>query len=306
MADDPLLITGSQSSTPPTPKPPLSAVFVGPKTPPPAAPKPPEDSLPRLRTYAADLSEEIRERGATLSSIVTAEQAKVSQVAADPERNREGHHTFIIAAVALFLIILGVASVTAAIVFRKKSEPILVTMSIIFPNRTVSIDTTKGPLAALLTSLRENENPSLGEVERVNILAAGIPIAPQGLASALGVPEALAREVTDAMVGIHAFDRNQPFVIFRVSAYDRTFNAALKAESNMARSLGAFFAPGGQIPKGGPPTLVFRDAVIGNLDIRKSQDAWPIMYAFPTQGLMVITTNEYTLREVLARLGVSR
>lgn len=301
MVDDPLRITAGRER----PSEPAPRVFVGPKTPPPAAPKPPE-GLPRLRTYAADLSEEIRERGATLSSIVTAEQAKIPQETADLERNREGRRTIVVATLALTLIILGVASVTAAIVFRKKSEPILVTMSIIFPNKTVTVDTVKGPLVPQLTSLRENENPSLGEIEQMNILADGIPLLPQNLASALGVPEAVAREVTAGMVGIHAFERNQPFIIFRIAAYDRAFNAALKGESNMARALGTFFAPRGQVPLGGPPTLIFTDAVVENLDVRKSQDAWPIMYTFPSQGLMIITTNEYTLREVLTRLGVNR
>lgn len=299
MADDPLLIgTGNKIPTPP----PAPEVFVGPKTPPPP-PTPPE-GLPRIRTYAADLSEEIRERGTTLSSIVTAEQARKPK--AEGPLLRSEPRTLMIAALAFFLIVLGVASVSAAVFFRKKSEPVVITTSVIFPNRTVTIDTAKGPLGTQLVALRENENPSLGEIERILVLSDGVPIVPQDLATALGVPTALVREVTDTMIGIHAFDGNQPFIIFRIAAYDRAFATTLQGESNMARSLGTFFAPSGQPPPAGPPTLVFRDAIIENLDVRRSQDAWPIVYTFPSQYLLIVTTNEYTVREVLARLGISR
>jgi hypothetical protein len=242
----------------------------------------------------------MRERGTTLSAIVTAEQARKPQ-AEGPEPVREGRRTLVVAALALGLIVLGIASVSAAIIFSKKSAAPVVTTSIIFPNRTVSVDTAKGPLAEALTSLRTNENPSLGEIEKITVLVNGTPIAPQDLATALGAPEPVAREITDVMIGIHAFDRNQPFIIFRISAYDRSFAAALAWEPAMARSLGTFFAP-----LNAPdtvPRITFSDAVLQNIDVRRSGNVWPILYAFPTQDLLIITTNEYTLREILTRLG---
>ncbi len=52
-----------------------------------------------------------------------------------------------------------------------------------------------------------------------------------------------------------------------------------------------------------PPTLSFTDTVLQNLDTRESQSSWPVIYAFPTQGLLIFTTNEYTLREIMTRLG---
>lgn len=316
MADAPLLITdGSDHKSappqPPAPPPapahvprveiprdraPLGSVFVGPKIPPPE-PQAPSDGLPRIRTYAADLSEEIRERGATLSSIVTAEQAKRPVIpSVDPNMRRR---TLLMAGGALALIIIGVGSVTAALVFRHKDEPIVLTTSIIFSNSTTKIDLVSDHFDTLLAGKRENDKLSLGEVERIAIASQGAPVAPQDIARALGIPDTIARDVTDAMVGVHAFDRTQPFVILKIGAYDRVFGALLKWEPDMARGLGAFFAPRGG---GTPPTLTFKDTIIDNLDVRVSQSAWPILYAFPAQNLLVITTNEYTLREVLTRL----
>lgn len=304
MTDDPLLIGGPASPPPPpVPVPPLAPrVFVGPKTPPPP-PAPPPEGLPRIRTYAADLSEEMRERGTTLTSIVSAEQARHAAPKEDPAVATNRRRTLILGALALCLIIIGAASVSAALFFRKKSQPTVITSSIIFPNRTVSVDVAAGPLAASLIALRENENPSLGEVERINVTAGGAPLSAQALATALGAPEPLVREVTDAMIGIHSFDRNQPFVIFEIAAYDRAFSATLAWEPSMGRALGMLFAPVGA--KGNIPTLAFNDALIQNLDVRRSQAAWPVLYAFPSQHLLILTTNEYTLREVLVRLGTA-
>jgi hypothetical protein len=242
----------------------------------------------------------MRERGETLTSIVAKEQLKrkVPETAGPPSnRNR----TILIAASAFFLIVLGIASVSAAIFFRQNTHAPTVTSSIIFPNKTASVDVVQGPLSKSLAGFRQNATLVLGEVEKITVLQNGVPMAPQDLATALGAPPALAREVTDAMVGIHAFDRSQPFIIFKVAAYDRAFSAILVWEPDMARSLGEFFAPLGVTSAA--PALTFKDAVVQNLDVRESQSSWPVLYTFPTQGLFVITTNEYTLREVMTRLG---
>ena len=102
------------------------------------------------------------------------------------------------------------------------------------------------------------------------------------------------------MVGLHAFDRNQPLIIIEVAQFDRAYGAMLTWEPNMARSLGSFFRPLNGDKAG--TTTIFNDVVVKNIDVRRSQAAWPIMYAFPRRDLLIITTNESTIAEVLSRL----
>lgn len=295
-----------------TPTPEAPGPKPGPESPPQKAPpegtrarKLPEENLPRIRTYASDLSEEMRERETTLSSIISAEKA-ARRDGGSEYPSQGGRRTLIIGGLAFLFILLGVVTVSAALLLRTATEEPVIAESIVFSNRVITVDATRGPLGAALVFRRRSDELSLGEIERIDVARGSELFAPTELATALGAPNALAREVEDIMVGIHEFDHPQPFIIFKVAAYDRAFSATLSWEPDMARSLGAFFAPTGAGASLEPPTATFTDRVIRNLDVRQSGSAWPILYAFPTQHLLIVTTNEYTLRELVSRLGAAR
>lgn len=264
-----------------------------------------EGDLPRIRTYAADMNAAIQKRGATLSSIVSAEKSaeeKRPRAAQEPEKKR----TLLLGIAALVLILVGAGAVgTTIFLGQRAAEEEVRVASIISPNRVVraSLD-GEAPLERTLGDIRRDTSLSLGEVMRIDVMHRGVPAAPGDILSALGLPEALRREVTAVMVGVHAFDRNQPFLILSVSAYDRSFGALLAGESEMGRNLGTFFAPTGA--SGLPPILSFSDTILQNIDVRRSQSAWPILYGYPTRNIVVITTNEFTLREILSRLASMR
>ena len=81
------------------------------------------------------------------------------------------------------------------------------------------------------------------------------------------------------------------------------FDAMLIAETRLAESLGAFFAP-----LNAPiriPELTFSDKIFQNIDLRTGGGEWPILYAFPAQDILIITTNESTLKELVSRLSIS-
>lgn len=266
-----------------------------------SAPK--EDSgLPRVRTYASDMSRAIRARGETLASIVNTEQRAAREREKPRTEPSSRGMLFLIGGLVLFVLGIVVVATTLFFVTRGTDEPQLPT-SLIFPNKTAALEFPEGEsLIGLLAQERSGADLSLGEIERVVVVRDGVPLPPNEVARALGIPNAIAREAADIMVGIHSFDRNQPFIIMKVVTYDRTFEALLEWERDIARALGAFFAPRGATPLE-DPDLSFHDEIIRNLDARKSQDAWPILYAYPVRTLIVITTNEFTLREITTRLG---
>lgn len=261
-----------------------------------------EQKIPRLRTYAADMHRAIRTRGETLSSIVSREQ-EAKQTLVKDDAPRALSRTRIIAAAAIALSIGAIALVVGAVaIFGGAEEEVPHDTTIIFPNATATLSFSNDtPLTELLATERMNTTLSLGEVEQVIVTQNAIPIQPAALARYLGFPDEVAREVSAAMVGIHAFDQYQPFIIFEVNSYDRTFSAMLEFEPEMARVLGVFFRPTSSV--GAPPQLSFEDAILRNVDVRQSVGGWPVMYAYPARTLLVITTNEFTLRELIARLG---
>lgn len=266
-----------------------------------ANPRTPEKrDLPRIRTYAADMSRAIQSRGETLSSIVAAQQKAAPREASTPAQGQRTRQTLFIAGGVLFLLLSVATVATTFFLSRQDDERRMLPQSIIFPNETSTLEVADNA-PVLLAGERETSTLLLGEIKRLVLTSSGSVLSPSETARAIGIPPVLAREVTDIMVGVHSFNRTQPFIILSLAAYDRSFNALLASEPELGRSLSDFFAPSGW--SGEAPLLTFTDAVLRNVDVRMSQDEYPVLYAFPARTLVVLTTNEFTLREVMTRLG---
>jgi hypothetical protein len=265
--------------------------------------------LPRLKTFADDLSDEMKRKGTTLASIVTDEReragrAVLSDAEEDPWYRRNFNNILLVGSVFIGVAAILALAVGVYVSFIADDSTPTPTPSIIYPNRVAAFtvpdyDTVVGALA----SERSRALLALGEIERIDLSLEGVTTTPQDLIAELAPPPGLVRETRSVMFGIHSFNRNQPFIILEVTQYDRAFGAMLAWEEDMGRSLDAFFKPhGGTVP----PTTLFTDRVFENLDLRVSQTAWPIIYTFPRRDVLVITTNEQTLREVLTRLNAQQ
>lgn len=264
-------------------------------------PTTPPGVLPRIRTYAQDMNNTMKARGETLSSIVNAEKTRVEKPTSEKKAG-SGRKRVLILASAFALFVLGVGAVAGIIFFVNQSTQEIPELApgIIFANRTAVVEQSD-TLTQDLAALRENTDMSLGEILRVVITEGDFEAPTPAVAQSLGLPPLLTREVVDLMVGVHAFDRNQPFIILQVRTFDRSFNALLEAERGLGESLGSFFAP--RMATGRAPKLTFRDTILNNIDTRRSQNEWPIIYAYPLRNTVIITTNEFTLKEVISRLN---
>lgn len=260
-----------------------------------------------IRTYAADISEVIRKRGETLSTIVRAEQEKGGPLNKEKETEyRAGMQRALLIAGAAGLVLLGIAIIGLVLIFSGNEEPAPEYAPLISANTAVSIPIqAEANLLELLAAERVASDINLGEVAEVVISEGGARLSPSQILTLLNAPPTIARNATDIMVGIHAFNRNQPFLLIEVEAYDRAFEAMLAWEPSMAENLGAFFAPNRAIMTPPPATLSFADYVYQNVDVRASDSSWQIVYAFPERNLLLITTNDSTLREVMTRLSLS-
>lgn len=264
------------------------------------------DGIPVIRTYADDMKREMKRRGATLTSIVGEERARsakqklsAGKAPALPKRN------ILLIAGTFVLIGVGSAALVAALILTKKEEVLPPETKLIYTNaqKIVFLDENT-PLPALLAQSRADSKISLGETENFVIAKNGAVLSPEEVLILLGAPPALARNALDIMVGVHSFDRNQPFIIVTTSFYDLSFQAMLAWETSIAETLGDFFKPV-QANSSVPPPLVFSDTIFKNIDVRKSNAEWPILYTFPERGILIITTNQNTLNEILVRLSAS-
>lgn len=292
-----------------------TADFVKPTTPPqPLKQKifsvPQNGELPRIRTYATDMSEEIRKRGSTISSIVSAEQQKARKEGVFDDPAKKSNRILLFVGTAVLLLILGGVAIGVALLTRTSIIPPAPHSALIPTNsyETIAIDTDK-TLAPILGDARTRTTLDLGEVKDIVVTRDGRPLSAQEILRALGAPDELTRNATTVMLGIHAYDHNQPFILIGVTAYDHAFNSMLSWETRMNEGLGDFFKPSGltlNSVAATPPALEFTDRVLQNIDIRESQQSWHIMYSFVRRDLILITTNDSTLREVVTRLALQK
>lgn len=132
-----------------------------------------------------------------------------------------------------------------------------------------------------------------------------------------GAPVELARTMEEPyLLGIHVFDGHQAFLILTVDSYEQAFSGMLRWEATMRNDLGVLFVrtPRPRIPEEGiasstpttgPINTGFVDAVVENHDARvvKNENGdLLLLWTFLDKNTLLITTNEYTLRELLTRL----
>jgi hypothetical protein len=144
------------------------------------------------------------------------------------------------------------------------------------------------------------------------------------------VPDELVRTLAkEFLLGIHLFDGPQAFLILRTDFYERAFAAMLVWERTMQNELSPLFTrnPRPRTPEELAPQIdpmatstatttaqtppvaapnVFVDRIVENRDARvivNSAGDILLLWTFLDRNTLVITTNEYTLREIITRIG---
>lgn len=148
---------------------------------------------------------------------------------------------------------------------------------------------------------------------------AAIPVALLLPALAPHVPEELVRTLgKEYLLGTHLFDGPQAFLMLETDSYERAFAAMLIWEEAMRDDLAPLFTrtPRPRIPEEGiaphatttatstPERPAFVDRIVENRDTRVLTNEYGdvlLLWAFLDRSTLVITTNEYTFRELVAR-----
>lgn len=109
----------------------------------------------------------------------------------------------------------------------------------------------------------------------------------------------------DFMLGLHSFNKNQPFLILKTDYYDNAFAGMLEWESKLAENLLPVFGRGDRVSE--LSQRKWDDTVIKNKDtrvLRNFDGSIALVYAFKDQRTLIITTSEDTLLEVSGRLDL--
>lgn len=143
------------------------------------------------------------------------------------------------------------------------------------------------------------------------------PITTQEFFTALNLnpPSRLSRALEpEFLFGVHIFDNNQAFLIFKTNSYENAFAGMLSWEDMVGRTVGSVLRSPADFIRPGTTTAIFdkqpfSDVIFRNIDIRalkNSEDKNLIVYSFPARDTLIITTHVQTVSEVFNRLTSRR
>jgi hypothetical protein len=271
-----------------------------------------------------------------------AERRAQTQSQQDESREKIRHTVAVIRTVAMvafgFFLLAGAAVLLTFIFLRPTPKvPIETPTSpfiLVDDTQTVAFTPegfTHATVMSTLSDAQTKSSISLGLIDRFYLaVSSSTPdgnttynlINAQQLLSALAptMPPDLLRTIQPQpyLLGIHSFDGNQAFLILTVDSYQQGFSGMLGWEATMQKDLSPLFnrTPPPHIPEEGAATstptttaqllnTAFVDRVVENHDARVIQNSNGdilLLWTFLDKNTLVITTNEYTLREIISRL----
>lgn len=283
-----------------------------------------------IHTYTGDIAETVRGQNVSLMSIAAAEARRQgnAQTSAEFYTGERERRSYVISGIIILFITLGVAGFA----WYAVGERILVTSPVplspfirVDNAQLVTADDgiARDMLLQGLTEHRDAVALALGLVSRV-FVAHNATSTPAYTAQEFFValdtdaPSSLIRALSpEFLLGVHVFDGNQPFLMFRTDNYNQTYAGMIEWEPSMQHDLYPLFnrTPHLRIPGEGTTTISsfapkliktpFIDMVTENHDARVVHNAAGdilLLWTFLDRNTLVITTNEYTLREIISRL----
>lgn len=307
------------------------------KTPPSIVPAPPqkntdtkqpikESLLSPLRTYKNDIAQTVKNKGASLSSMVIARRKKEGDTEAPLKQKAFSFKVVGLSALSLFLIVGGVVliffilpeesaspegvlpSTSKDIIFIEEAKKIVLnrqTFSELIQKTTQEIKTATLPINTvqhtyLVKQEQVYDEGSIQARTEESLITFG------ELTDLLraNTPPRLVRALSPSFVfGIHSFTDNNPFLLMRVTSYENAFSGMLEWEKNILSDIAPLFSLSQE--NQGLVSSSFRDTVIENQDVRVlrgADDEVMLLYSFLDRNTLLITTHEVTLDEILERL----
>jgi hypothetical protein len=283
-----------------------------------------------VRTFKDDMADAISQGHLSSVNIAIAEQQKqqkaetVEPVSAPSEYSKHK----IITLISIILLLLGGSIIAFVVLNTKKTEktPIVITpewpsfittehknefnisgmdQTKILTTLSNGIDTIKIPTGnfynVYLTSGTSTSRRLLNSKEMVSLLK-------------FKMPDSIKRNLNPLfMVGMYYNEKNNPFVIFKVSSFENAYAGMLEWEAELERDFQILFRLPGYEEAGSLLSDLkavekkkFRDAVILNKDVRLIKDENNqiiLLYSIIDKETIVITTSDTAFKVIIDRLN---
>ncbi len=347
-----------------TPTTPTAAPAAAP-TPAPA-PKP-EPGIKPLETYQSDIENLVQSKNVSVLSIAAAEAARRGEVVGQPAATQASSFDIGTLMRRAGMVLGGILLLAAAggALWWVLKQPTSVQVQAVQAAPFIKVDEAKvlavpatrfthSDFMKALTAQRDAVSLSLGLIEYLELATAsatssGQTYAPLTTAALLtnlspNIPDALVRALSPSqyLLGVHAYDDNQPFLILGVDSYEGAYAGMLAWERTMqsdleplfnrippvriqepvvatttATSTAATSTPAAplaatstasttpSVAAAAPSPAEFADRIVENHDARVIEDEngeIVLLWTFINRSVLVITTNEATLREIISRL----
>lgn len=225
-----------------------------------AAPvKTPKGSVRSVRTFRDDIAQVVERRQISLVSAIAAEEEErgreKEESPATPKSAGLSPGAYFMLGMTTVFFIVGGAVLAGYFTFFKKDEAELVVPTtlptLVFAEQATQLEVTGMGRRGLMDALSEEKDRAsirLGAVTAIHPLIKNgegyTLMSTQQFLTALETraPEALSRSLSPLfMIGVHEFDGNEPFLIFKATSYESAFASMLEWESSMSLDLSPLF-----------------------------------------------------------------
>lgn len=306
------------------------------------APKKEEELVKPIETYQRDIESVVQHGDVSVLSIATAEANRRSATGEEEPETKKAKTRSLVQNIAMIagglIFLVGASGALAYMVTRPTSVPVAGTVAPVTPfisvdavkEITITSDESRNTILASLDAARQATSLSLGLMSQLLVTESSTTpsAAPTALSAqdfftliAPNMPATLARSLQpDYLLGVHVYNGNQAFVIANVYSYEEAYSGMLAWEPFIQRDLAPLFnyTPSPHINGTVATTSTdtsnqfiqtgFTDAIVENHDARVLQNQYGdiyLLWTFLDRNTLVITTNDATLREIIARLKVA-
>jgi hypothetical protein len=279
-----------------------------------------------IRTYKSDVERLMKQQGTSLADIALAEEKKrTATLSAEVEEPKRTKLSLQIGIISLALVILASLIFYATEIFLNKKPPAQKTTPLasvlvsVDDNKEIDVANQKpsAVVDSINSALKQIGAPGLTAVSFVKTVADGTknPLGSNDFLAALNIklPGVIARSLRPEFVfGFYRLEKNEPFLVLKISDYESAFAGMLEWENTIADDLNDIFIK--KTPNATATTSQanltlnstgFSDRIIRNRDSRlslKSDGSVLLLYSFIDNQTVIITGSEPALAEVGSRL----
>lgn len=276
-----------------------------------------ESRIPSIHTYRSDMDQAVHDQGASLASIMLAEQNRKGETVEEVEKKEvKTSLVYIIVSIILIALAIGSIYVFKSLTDKASTAPVVQDkIDTFIPYDKITHINAEGLLGketfGNVVGKARAQAGNQGEIEALSF-EKGTPaqmLTATEFFTALGstVPGTLINGIEkDMMVGIYTtpnLDRHL-FLVFGVKDYDRALSGALIWEKTILDDVFTIF----NIQVNGEYSSIlqaeFEDVVINNKNARIVRDirGTPVLYMlFINKDFLIVTDNEDAIQEITNR-----